>query len=255
MPPKLPLIGIPCATYERAYPYPLAHGNNETYIRAVEQAGGAPILIPLLQDEQALRAIFAQLDGLVFAGGVDIDPALYGEAPHPKLGRVNPEQDRVEFKLFEWARASQMPVFAICRGLQVMNVVYGGTLYQDIDTQLPSDHNHLESFDQQERDLQSHRLDLLPGSRLVEYLGSSSIPINTLHHQAIKALGADLRAVGWSDDGLIEAIESTTEPWSIGVQCHPEELVKGKDGRWGDVFAAFVGAALAWRAAQAVAQP
>jgi putative glutamine amidotransferase len=255
MQPKLPLIGIPCATYERNYPYPLAHGNNETYIRAVEQAGGAPILIPLLHNEQALRAIFAQLDGLLFAGGVDVDPALYGEAPHPNLGRVNPEQDRVEFKLFEWARMSQMPVFAICRGFQVMNVVYGGTLYQDIDTQLPSDHNHLESYNQQERDLQSHRLDLLPDTKLVEYLGTTTIPINTLHHQAIKDLAPDLRAIGWADDGLIEAIESTTEPWSIGVQCHPEELVKGRDGRWGGVFAAFVVAASAWRTAQAVAQP
>lgn len=254
MSPKLPLIGIPCATYEREYPYPLAHGNNETYIRAVEQVGGAPILIPLVQNDQVLRAIFEQLDGLLFAGGVDIDPAHYGEEPHPQLGHINTEQDRVEFKLFEWARASQLPVFAICRGFQVLNVAYGGTLYQDIASQLPSEHNHQESFERKERDLQVHQLKLLSDSKLLEYLGNPMISINTLHHQAIKALAPDLRAVGWADDGIIEAVESTTEPWVIGVQCHPEELVKGKDGRWSGVFAAFVQAACEWRITQEVTQ-
>jgi putative glutamine amidotransferase len=247
----IPIIGIPCASYDvRPVPYPLIHGNNETYIRAVEQVGGAPLLVPLAQSEQALRAIFERLDGLLLAGGIDVDPARYGEEPHPQLGQVNREQDRVEFLLIEWARAAQMPIFAICRGIQVLNVAYGGTLWQDIPAQLESDHNHSASFQQNQRDLQSHQLKLLPDSRLVGYIGASELPINTMHHQAIKDLAPGLRAVGWSDDGLVEAVESPDEPWVVGVQCHPEELVKGADGRWGGVFAAFVAASAAWRTAQ-----
>lgn len=247
----IPVIGIPCASYDlRPVPYPLIHGNNETYIRAIEQVGGGPLLLPLVQSERALRAAFGRLDGLLLAGGVDVDPARYGEEPHPQLGAVNREQDRVEFLLIEWARAAQMPIFAICRGFQVLNVAYGGTLYQDIQAQLDSEHNHAESFEQQQRDLQTHRLKLLADSRLGGYLGADEIPINTLHHQAIKGLGGGLRAVGWADDGIIEAVESPEEPWVVGVQCHPEELVKGADGRWGGVFAGFVAAAAAWRASQ-----
>ena len=247
MPSLLPIIGIPCASYDvRPVPYPLIHGNNDTYIHAVEQTGGVPFLIPLLRNEHALRAAFEQLDGLLLAGGVDVDPARYGEAPHPNLGSVNAEQDRVEFLLTEWARAAQMPIFAICRGLQVLNVAYGGTLYQDLPSQYDTKHNHSESVIRKQRDHQSHRLDITPTSKLGQYMGVESLPINTLHHQAIKDLAPGLRAVGWAEDGIIEAIESPNEPWVIGVQCHPEELVKGVDGRWGGVFAGFVHAASAW---------
>lgn len=252
---RLPIIAIPCATYARPHPYPLAHGNNETYIRAVERLGGAPMLIPLLHDDGALRALFAQADGVLFAGGADLDPAHYGEQPHEKLGTVNPLQDAVELKLLGWAREARMPVFAICRGFQLLNVGYGGTLYQDLPSQHPGGHNHLESFDQNIRELQTHAMSLDPGTRLGEWLQSSEIPVNTLHHQAIKDLAPDLKAVGWSDDGLIEAVESVTEPWVVGVQCHPEELVKGADARWEQVFQAFIAAAREWRAQQAVAQP
>ena len=135
MPSTLPIIGIPCATYARPHPYPLAHGNNETYIRAVEVAGGVPLLIPLVQHEATLLAAFQAVDGLLFAGGVDLDPAYYSEEPHPALGSVNREQDRVEMQLLAWAKQFHKPVFAICRGFQLLNVAYGGTLYQDFPSQ------------------------------------------------------------------------------------------------------------------------
>jgi putative glutamine amidotransferase len=250
-----PLIGIPCASYaHRPYPYPPVQGNNETYIQAVERLGGVPLLIPLLHQEPALRSIFDRLDGLLFAGGSDIDPALYGEEPHPNLGTVNPTQDQVELTLMGWARAWQMPIFGICRGFQVMNVAYGGTLYQDLPTQQDAAGNHQESFDRKVRDHLSHAMKVDGASRLASMLDATDLSVNTLHHQAIKDLGPGLRAIAWADDGIIEAVESTLEPWVIGVQCHPEELVKGADQRWDNVFRDFLTAAQSWHLSKRAGQ-
>ncbi len=243
----LPVIGIPCATYARPFPYPLAHGNNETYLRAVEHAGGAPVLIPLVESETTLRRLFEQIDGLLLAGGADVEPQHYGQQPHPKLGKVNAEQDRVELLLSRWAREVQMPVFAICRGFQLINVAYGGTLYQDLPDLYPVTHNHDESFELKERDRFVHDLRLAEESRLRAILELAQFPVNSMHHQAIDQLAPPLRATGWSNDGLVEAFEATDEHWLVGVQCHPEELVKGVDRRWERVFSAFIAAAHTWR--------
>lgn len=247
MPSTLPIIGIPCATYARPHPYPLAHGNNETYIRAVEVAGGVPLLIPLVQHEATLLAAFQAVDGLLFAGGVDLDPAYYSEEPHPALGSVNHEQDRVEMQLLAWAKQFHKPVFAICRGFQLLNVAYGGTLYQDLPSQYQPNLNHDESFTRQQRDLPAHGLRLANDSKLAELLGTTPFAVNTMHHQGVKDLGNELQAVGWSDDGLIEAVEDPQRPWVVGVQCHPEEMVRGEDLRWQAIFKAFVEAAKAAR--------
>ena len=243
----MPLIGIPCATYQRPFPYPMTHGNNETYIHALERAHAVPILIPLVRDTTVLRAAFDRIDGLLLAGGADVDPKYYGEEPHQNLGKVNAEQDRVELQLIEWAREINMPVFAICRGLQILNVAYGGTLYQDIPSQYTTNVNHSESFHRDERDLMVHQLQLAGDSKIAQFIGEEDFPINTLHHQAIKDLAPSLRATGWSDDGLIEAIEDPSKPWVVGVQCHPEELVRQRDHRWLDVFESFAQACVAWR--------
>ena len=239
----MPLIGIPCAVYQRPHPYPLVHGNHITYIRALENVGGAPLLIPLLEDERLLRKIWDQLDGLLLAGGSDVDPAWYGQAPHAQLGEVDQQQDRVELQLCRWALAEGKPILAICRGIQVLNVAAGGTLYQHLPDQYSSAVNHEESREQQQRALHTHSLELLPDSRLAQLLDATQLMVNSLHHQAICDLAAPLQAVGWSDDRLIEAVESATNQWVIGVQCHPEELMP----QWEAVFAQFVRAAAEWR--------
>jgi putative glutamine amidotransferase len=249
-----PYIGIPCGIYPNPAAWaPRLYGINQTYIHAVEAAGGVPLLIPLLAEEPALAALFALLDGLLLAGGDDVDPQHYGEQPHPRLGKVHPERDRVELLLLRWAQEREMPVLGICRGFQVLNVGLGGTLFQDLPSQLPGT-NHAASTEQREPGYLAHRLSLAPASRLAAALRAIDLKVNTRHHQGIKDLAEPLRATGWSDDGLVEAVESAGPGWVVGVQCHPEDLVVGDEERWPGLFRSFVRACAAWRGAEAEAE-
>lgn len=248
-----PLIGIPCATYVRQNSDPLVHGNHATYLRAVERAGGVPVLIPLLEHPPALRPLFERLDGLLLAGGADVDPAHYHEAPHPRLGRVNAPQDAVELLLLEWACAAQMPVLGICRGFQLINVAFGGSLFQDLPAQHGTQLDHAESDQPQQRDLLAHGLRLDPTSQLAGLLGGSELAVNTLHHQGVRVLGHGLVATGWAPDGLVEALESADAQWLLAVQGHPEELFDGADTRWSALFTALVQASRTWQSQRSTA--
>jgi putative glutamine amidotransferase len=205
-----PLIGITIA--------PRATGSGflqqrASYVHAVESAGGLPVLIPPLPRD-ALTALLERLDGVLFPGGADVDPSRYQEGSHPKT-EVNADLDNLEFEAAHWAIERDVPILGICRGQQLLNVALGGSLFQHLD-------NHRQEG---ERTALTQRLTVLPDSRLADIFGADNLEANTMHHQAVKALGRGLRAVAWADDGTIEGVESVEHPWMVMVQFHPEELV------------------------------
>ncbi|NJN66530.1 MAG: gamma-glutamyl-gamma-aminobutyrate hydrolase family protein [Chloroflexaceae bacterium] len=247
-----PRIGIPCETVRDREWWPPLHGHRQSYLEAVVSAGGFPLLIPLIEQEDLLHDFYGQIDGLLLAGGKDIDPAHYGEKPHDQLDEVDPLQDRVECYLTRRAVADGKPVLAICRGLQMVNVALGGTLYQDIPSQFPTtiDHDasskHAMAVNIEDWTSRTHEMHLEPESQLAYVLETTSLPVNSLHHQAIRRLAPGLRVVGLSPDQVIEAVEGTGRSFLIGVQCHPEALYNGADSRWQALFAAFIESCMTW---------
>jgi putative glutamine amidotransferase len=216
-----PLIGITTSitvgsSPERAYV-------NSTYLRAVQQAGGVPVLLPPQLSPASLTRLTRGLDGLLLTGGGDMDPAAFGEAPHPTLYDVAPARDAVETSVIGAALERNLPILAVCRGIQVLNVALGGTLFQDVGSDPGTELRHSQ---QEPRDQPSHKVTLAPGSRLAETLGADELEVNSMHHQAVKALGAGLAAVAWAPDHTIEGIEiPAPSRFVLGVQWHPEELV------------------------------
>jgi putative glutamine amidotransferase len=193
------------------------------YIRGVMAAGGLPIVIPPLLDEERLRDLFSRLDGLLLTGGGDIDPAVFGEEQHPATSGISLNRDRVELALARWALAEQKPMLAICRGIQVMNVAAGGTLVQDIPTQVERPLTHSAGADAP-RDYFAHTIRVDASSRLSRILGSTEVGTNSWHHQSCKAVGQGLVYTAWSPDGVVEAEEAPGHRFAVGVQWHPEDM-------------------------------
>jgi putative glutamine amidotransferase len=179
------------------------------------------VLSPLIGASLAGYALEA-IDGLLLTGGEDIDPNWYGAEPSPLLSPPSRERDLFELALFAIARQRRLPILGICRGIQLINVGLGGTLFQDLPSERPGGVQHRPEGG---RDLRSHRVRLTPGSRAAEALGLTGLSVNSSHHQAIRDLAPGLCASGWTDDELIEAMESPRgEPWLLAVQWHPEEM-------------------------------
>jgi putative glutamine amidotransferase len=197
-------------------------GVNAAYVRALLAAGGIPLVLPpLMGTSMAARAVEG-LDGLILTGGEDMDPSLYGAEPSPRLNPPSRERDLFELALFAAARLRELPILGICRGIQVINVAMGGTLYQDLPTERPA---LVEHQPEGGRDRRCHRLRIQPGSRTALALGTTSVAVNSSHHQAIKDLAPGLIATAWTDDDLIEAAETRHGlPWVLAVQWHPEEM-------------------------------
>ena len=191
------------------------------YSEAVEAAGGLPVLIPLIPSADFIKAVMTNLDGLLLPGSdSDVDPLRYGREPHPKLGNVHPEKDATDLLALAEAEERAMPVFAICFGLQSLNVSRGGTLIQDVGSEHPNAIKHEQGAP---RDRASHRVRILEGSMLGQLAGSDSAPVNSHHHQAVETLGRELVATAWASDDLIEAAEDPRgDRWVMGVQWHPE---------------------------------
>ena len=198
---------------------------NQRYYLAATQVGAVPWMIPLLEDLATLREIYTRLDGLLLAGGVDMDPATYQEEKSPLCGVIDPPRDLVEMQLAKWALADGKPIFGICRGLQVLNVVLGGSLFQDVtaecNTAIKHDYVPTEGWS---RDHLAHEISINPGSRLHTALGSNRVMVNSMHHQGIDRLGTGLAVTAVAPDGLIEAIEAPGEKYLLGVQWHPEAM-------------------------------
>lgn len=248
-----PLIGISCGTFHDRAWCPPSFGHRQTYVDAILRAGGAPLLIPPVQDELTLRALYESLDGVLFAGGGDIEPAHYGATPHSKLGLIDPMRDSAELPMARWAVAEGKPILGICRGVQVLNVALGGSLYQDIPSEIASELHHNLSYEREDWTHMAHEMTVAPGSRLASLLGVERLPINSLHHQSVREIGAGLRAVAWAPDGVVEALEGDSEAFVVGVQCHPEALQAEADPRWQRVFAGFVWSCIQYRGAPALA--
>jgi putative glutamine amidotransferase len=233
-----PLIGVTASvTVDK---YPERTYVNAAYLTAVQRAGGVPVPLAPQLDGAARARLFERLDGLMLTGGGDIDPARFGEARHPKTYEVSDARDALELELTERAIAAKVPLLAICRGIQVLNVALGGTLYQDIPSEPGSPIEHSQ---QERRDRPTHAVKVLgEGTRLGEILGALDLEVNSFHHQAVKRLGRGLRDVAWAPDGIIEGVELPDEPFVVGVQWHPEDLV-GHDAAARSLFAALVDAA------------
>jgi putative glutamine amidotransferase len=233
-----PTIGIVCSRYLRAGASTIA-GIGEKYLYAVEAAGGIPLLIHLTANPAVLEAHYQRCDALLFAGGGDVDPAHYHTAAHPQLGTIEPLRDDVELALARRAAEAGKPLLGICRGIQLLNVALGGTLYQDIPAELPAALDHYASRKDPNRAHMAHPLTLAPDSWLARQLGTTELTVNTFHHQALRDVAPGLRVTGRAPDGVIEAVEATGRTFAAGVQCHPEELWEQADTRWARMFAGF----------------
>jgi putative glutamine amidotransferase len=247
-----PVIGITTQTLHSIDGIPAALPEswvmNQRYFLAATIVGAVPWMIPLLDDDlSTLREIYERLDGILIPGGVDLDPATFGEERHPKLGAIDPARDRVELQLTRWAVEDKKPVLGLCRGIQVINVSLGGTLYQDIADQVPAAIKHdyfpTAGF---ERDHIAHEVALAPGSRLQTAMERSTIKVNSMHHQGIKDLASALVPSAVAPDGLVEAVEHGSDHFLVGVQWHPE-VFEMTDPHTRHLFSEFVRQAVKYR--------
>jgi putative glutamine amidotransferase len=191
------------------------------YSEAVVAAGGAPVHISLIPQVDYVEAVVEGLDGILLPGSdSDVDPLRYGQQPHPKLGAVHPIKDETDLLIIAAAERKRLPIFAICFGMQVLNVSRGGTLIQDIGSQVPEAMKHEQGVP---RDRPSHRVKLSANTRLSSMTGEGAFVVNSHHHQAIETLGANLVATAWASDGIIEALEDPRpDRFAVAVQWHPE---------------------------------
>lgn len=211
------------------------------YSEAVEAAGGVPVHISLIPRREYIRAVVDQLDGVLLPGSdSDVDPLRYGADPHPKLGTVQSLKDDTDLLVLEEIDERRLPLFAICFGMQVLNVHRGGTLIQDILSQMPNAIKHEQGAP---RDRPSHRIELAESSRVASLAQSGSALVNSHHHQALEKIGRDLTASAWASDGLIEAVEDPRDDrFVVGVQWHPE-LGWERDRFSQSLFESFIDAA------------
>lgn len=232
--PRRPVIGIvtqtlPAIPGER----PPCWVMGRSYIEELRKVGAVPWLIPLLpHDPGTLQEIFDRLDGVFITGGADVDPASYGEPKTPLCGATDPDRDAVEIALLRYALGRRLPVLAVCRGLQILNVACGGTLYQDVAAQVPAalKHDYFPTPERPSRRFLAHDVEVRPDSRLADILGRRRVPVNSMHHQAVKDLAPSLVATAHAPDGIIEGIEGTGSQFLVAVQWHPEELTDTQPG-------------------------
>lgn len=209
---------------------------NYTYIRALEAAGAIALIIPNFKNIEDSREIINRLDGIIFTGGEDISPLLFNEEPLKETTEISYNRDRMEMELLRLAYKKKLPILGICRGLQVINVFLGGTLYQDIPSQIENAHGHVSAMDLTEG---YHSIDLIKETRLFDIIKEEKIAVNSQHHQSIKDLGEGLKISCKAPDGVIEGIESIdSDRFLLGLQFHPEVMVK--DERFLNIFSSFV---------------
>lgn len=207
------------------------------YVTALENAGLIPLIVPPLTSPDAAAAVLDSVAGLVLTGGGDVDPALYGEKRHEKVQSTNPARDATEAALIKEAQERGTPVFAICRGIQILNVALGGTLVQDIPSQCETDISHDE---ESARDSRTHEVSVEPGSLIARAIGTEHLTVNSFHHQSVKRVAEGMRVTARSPDGIIEGLESTDDRWWVmAVQWHPEEMTDSTEPWDRGLFKAF----------------
>lgn len=211
----------------------------EAYVRAVAGAGGVPILIPSWSESSGWEQLYGRMDGILFSGGGDISPEQFGGAPHPRVDDIDPGRDALELKLLRRAASDGKPFLGLCRGCQLMNVGFGGTLYTHIADQLPGALSHDQPGNM--RSFLAHEVMLDAGTEVRGVMGEAVLKVNSHHHQGVQDIGTGLRVAGHSRDGLIEAIELPGHPFGMAVQWHPEWLTD--QGPTLNLFRRFVEAA------------
>jgi putative glutamine amidotransferase len=234
-----PLIGV--STSVTVASYPERAYVNAAYLDAIQQAGGVPVLLPPQLDGPARLEFRKRLAGVLLTGGGDVCPARFEEALHPTTSGVSEARDGLEIDFTLWAVEEEVPLLAICRGLQVLNVALGGSLHQDIPSELgsPLDHSQVQR-QAGTRHVPTHHVKVQDGSQLAGILGALEVDVNSFHHQAIKRLGRGLAEVAWAPDSIIEGVElGDPARFVVGVQWHPEELVAA-DPAARNLFAALV---------------
>ncbi|MEZ0395903.1 MAG: gamma-glutamyl-gamma-aminobutyrate hydrolase family protein [Anaerolineales bacterium] len=232
----LPLIGLTTYNQENRHGYPIAALMHQ-YIRAIGEAGGVPVLIPSGLDRRSIQSLTARLDGFLFTGGGDIQVSLYGGRVHPRLTDLDPARDALELELAKSVTEAGKPFLGICRGFQLINVAFGGSLYEDIADQMAGAIKH--AYDSAtERTLLAHEVRIEPTSRLGALLGERRLQVNSLHHQGARDVPPPLRPVAFAPDGLVEALELENYPFGVAVQWHPEWLTDQPAAR--RLFRAFV---------------
>lgn len=239
-----PVIGITCSRVVGGAwgMYSLGHFMDYTfseYSEAISACGGAPLLIPSAQNVQSLTAILGRLSGLLLSGGPDIHPRFYGEEPREGLGEVDEGLDRMELEIARMAYEKEVPILAVCRGIQTLNVALGGSLYQDLPSQVEGAINHSPKVD---KAVLTHPVQIEKGTVLFRVLGKGKIWVNGKHHQAIKEVASGLTVTARAPDGVIEGVEASSKPFVLGVQWHPEGTWK-VDPPSKKLFRAFVQAA------------
>ncbi|MDO7908656.1 gamma-glutamyl-gamma-aminobutyrate hydrolase family protein [Paenibacillus sp. JX-17] len=208
------------------------------YMKAIEQAGGIPFMVPLTSNADAIHSMTDLLDGFLFTGGQDLDPHIYGEVKTEACGEICGERDLMEKLLFERVREVGLPVFGICRGLQLFNALLGGTLYQDLPSQRYSEHKviHRQHASYSEP---VHEVYIEEGSLLHQIVQKDSLSVNSLHHQGIRKLSSQLLAAALAEDGLVEAVVMPDHKFMVAVQWHPELSYTSDDSSM-KLFKAFV---------------
>jgi putative glutamine amidotransferase len=234
-----PLIGITpdvAATGDNAEPLIVLQ---ERYARAIQQAGAVPLVLPIASAPATLRRIVKSLDGIVVSGGnFDIHPKYYGERATERLGNIREERTEFELELISLALKRDMPLLGVCGGAQAINVALGGSLYQDIKSQVAGAAEHEQGH---LKDRGGHAVKIIPGTKLRRIVGRDSLEVNTTHHQSVKKLGKGLIVNAAAADGVVEGLESQGHAFVLGVQWHPEFLVH-RDNEQRKIFSAFVAA-------------
>ncbi len=196
----------------------------EPYSRAIAQAGGLPLILPIIRDEDLRGEVLDTLDGLLFTGGEDIHPSFYSEPIEERCGRIDKDRDLFELALAEAALDRQIPILGICRGIQLLNIVLGGSLYQDLSYR-PGTLPHHSSPREKRYDL-IHKVNLQPESYLAKIFGHLAFDVTSTHHQLLKDVAPPLKAVAFADDGVIEGVEAEDHPFLLAVQWHPERMIR-----------------------------
>ena len=255
---RRPIIGIPTQTLQSLggipAEFPASWVMSQRYILTLTAAGAIPWMIPLVgDDEETLRGIYDELDGVFLPGGADIDPDSYNEERHPLCDRTDTARDQVELIMTRWAMQDRKPVLGVCRGVQIINLAAGGTLYQDLADQYEGSikHDYFPFGGRYSRDHLAHEVEVAQNTRLAEIIGHGTVQVNSMHHQGIRELGGCLIATAIAPDGLIEATESTNGSFLVGVQWHPEALTD-VDQRMRRLFDSFVEASGEYRASRMV---
>ncbi len=236
---SLPLIGITTNRRDSDSGNAAAFGLAEVYVRAVERAGGLPVMLPLGLADEAVQALYDRLDGLLFSGGGDVQPEIFGAGTHETLSGIDPDRDRLEIAMIRRAASEGKPFLGICRGIQVINVALGGDLFLDT-SRIPGAAKHAY-FPGYPRDHMAHPVAVEEESRLAQAVGVPLFEVNSMHHQAVKQPAPGLRVVARAPDGVIEGVELPEHRFGLAVQWHPECIPAAPST--GRLFRAFVQAA------------